>query len=54
MFFGRNKIGDDSQITDKHGRLLILDVTIDGSEYILINMYNANRELKRKTICFIQ
>ena len=44
MFLWRNKIRDDSQITDKHGRLLNLDVTIDGSEYILINMYNANIE----------
>ena len=44
MFFGRNEIRDDSQITDKHGRLLILDVTIDWSEYILVNIYNANIE----------
>ena len=31
------------QITDKHRQMLILDVTIDGSEYILINIYNANK-----------
>ena len=43
-FFGKNKICVNSQTTDKHGRILILDVTIDGSEYILVNIYNANIE----------
>ena len=46
-FFGKNKICVNSQITDKHGRMLILDVTIDGSEYILVNIYNANTEDKQ-------
>ena len=41
-FFGKNKICVNSQTTDKHGRILILDVTIDGSQYILANIYNAN------------
>ena len=44
MFFGRNKIRVNNQITDKHGRILILDVTIDGSEYNVVNIYNANTE----------
>ena len=44
VFFGKNKICTTSQITDKHRRILILDVTIDGSEYILVNFYNANAE----------
>ena len=43
-FFGKNKTCVNSQITDKHRRTLILDVTIDGSEYILVNIYNANTE----------
>ena len=43
-FFGKNKICVNSQVTDKHGRILILDVTIYGSEYILVNFYNANTE----------
>ena len=43
-FIGKNKICINSQTTDKHGRILILDVTIDGSEYILVNIYNANIE----------
>ena len=43
-FFGKNKICVNSQITDKQRRILILDVAIDGSEYILVNFYNANTE----------
>ena len=32
------------QHTDKEGCVLILDVSINHSEYILINLYNANTE----------
>ena len=32
------------QQTDKKGRILILDVSINDTEYILINLYNANTE----------
>ena len=39
----REKNYVNSQITDKHRQILILDVTIDGSEYILVNIYNANK-----------
>ena len=31
-------------MTDKQGRILIPDVTIDGSKYILVHIYNANIE----------
>ena len=44
VFLKKNKICATSQITDKHRRILILDVTIDGSEYILVNFHNANAE----------
>ena len=30
--------------TDKEGRILILNVSANDSEYILINLYNANTE----------
>ena len=40
----KNIIYVNSQITDKHGRILVLDVAIDGSEYILVNFYNGNTE----------
>ena len=43
-FFEKNKICVNSQTTDKHGRILTLDVTIDGSKYILIDIYNENIE----------
>ena len=46
-FLGKHEICVDSQITDKHGRILILAVTIDGSEYILVNIYNANTETEQ-------
>ena len=34
----------NKQETDKEDRILILDVSINDSEYILINLYNANTE----------
>ena len=34
-------------IMTKHGWTLILDVMTDGSEYILVNIYNANTESKQ-------
>ena len=34
----------NKQETDKEGRILILDASINDSEYILINLYNANTE----------
>ena len=43
-FFGKNKTWVNSQVTDKHGQILILDAMIDGSKYILVNIYNANTE----------
>ena len=43
-FFEKNEICVNSQITEKHGQILVLDITIDGSEYILVNIYSANTE----------
>ena len=34
---------------DNHGRVLILDATINGSDYLLINFYNANTEREQLT-----
>ena len=31
-------------MNDKNGRILILKVTIDDTEHLLINIYNANTE----------
>ena len=32
------------QETDKEGRILIFDVSVNDSGYVLINLYNANTE----------
>ena len=41
--------------TDKAGRILVLDVTLDGDHYILINLYNANTETEQcKTLNELQ
>ena len=34
----------DRKKTDMSARILILDVTLDEDQYILINLYNANTE----------
>ena len=34
----------NKQETDKEGHILILNVSINESEYILINLYNTNTE----------
>ena len=49
-FFGNNKKCVNSQLTDKYGGILILDVTKDGSEYILVNFYNANTESEQPQV----
>ena len=38
--FIRNNIGQVGHVNHA-GRILILDITIDGTDYILINIYNA-------------
>ena len=43
-YLGKTSFVLDKQKTDKAGRILILDVMLDGDNYILINLYNANNE----------
>ena len=43
-YFGRETFIVKKQQTDKQGRILILDVDINDSEYILITLYNSNTE----------
>ena len=43
-YFGTEIFFVNKQETDKEDRILILDVSINDSEYILINLYNANTE----------
>ena len=46
-YFGTGTFIVKKQQADKEGRILILDVSIDDSGYILINLYNANTENKQ-------
>ena len=43
-YFGTENFTVKKKQTDHNGRILILDVSINDSEYILINLYNANTE----------
>ena len=43
-FYGNINIVIKKLLNDKNGRILILEVTIDDTEYLLINIYNANTE----------
>ena len=43
-YFGTGTFMVKKQQADKEGRILILPVSINDSEYILINLYNANTE----------
>ena len=38
-----------NKVNDHDGRFLILEATIDGSDYLLINLYNANTEKEQLT-----
>ena len=43
-FYGNINFVIKKQWNDKNGRILILEVTTDDTEYLLINIYNANAE----------
>ena len=38
------------RLCDENGRILILETLIDESEFILINLYNANKESEQTQI----
>ena len=46
-YLGKISFFLNKQKTDKAGRILILDVTLDADQYILINLYNANTETEQ-------
>ena len=46
-YFGKTSFFLNKQKNDKAGRILILDVMLDGDHYILINLYNANTETQQ-------
>ena len=43
-FIGNKPFNVKNKISDDNGRILILEVNIDDSEFLLINLYNANTE----------
>ena len=43
-FYGNINVVIKKQLNDKIGTILILEVTINGAEYLLINICNGNRE----------
>ena len=43
-FYGNINVVIEKQLNDKNRRILILQETIDDTEYFLINIYNANTE----------
>ena len=47
--YGNLNICVKNKVHDNDGRLLILDATINGSDYLLINFYNANTEREQLT-----
>ena len=48
-FYGNLNICVKNKVNDNDGRVLILEATIDGSDYLLINLYNANTEKEQLT-----
>ena len=47
LLIGKETFTVKKQETDKEGRYLILDVSVNNSQYILVNSYNANTEKER-------
>ena len=43
-FYGNINYSVKKKLSDNSGRILVLDVTIDGMKYLLINLYNWNTE----------
>ena len=43
-YFGKETFTVKIQETDKKGWILILDISVNDSEYILINLYNTNTD----------
>ena len=48
-YAGNNKVNVLDKKTDKNGRILILDVMVDETNFVLINIYNPNTETEQVT-----
>ena len=49
-FYGNINYSVKKKLSDNSGRILVLDVTINGTEYLLINLYNGNTEPEQLNI----
>ena len=49
-FYGNINYSVKKKLSDNSGRILVLDVTIDGTEHLLINLYNGNTEPEQLNI----
>ena len=49
-FYGSKKIEQINQISDKSGRILLVEATINDTVFVLINIYNANTESEQLEI----
>ena len=49
-FYGNIHYSAKKKLIDNNGRILVLDVIIDGTEYLLINLYNGNTEPEQLNI----
>ena len=48
-YVGNNKVDVLDKKTDKNGRILISDVMIDETNFVLVNIYNANTKTEQVT-----
>ena len=44
VFYGYKAIEQINKISDKSGRILLVEATTDGTLFVLINIYNTNTE----------
>ena len=49
-YIGTHNFVVNNQKTDNDGRILILDVTINNVNFVLINLYNANTETEQVSV----
>ena len=49
-YIGTNNFVVNNQKTDNDGRILILDVTINDLNFVLINLYNDNTETEQVSV----
>ena len=48
-YAGNNKVKVLDKKTDKNGGILILDIMVDETNFVLVNIYNLNTETEQVT-----